>query len=361
MDTCRSVIMGGDVSAVMHALEQLPGLAIVTTCDDGDRSSAGDRAIVEIRSHHGVDRYVAQYQPRVTTTTLGSVTNRLERARHDLGLRPLLLTDHVTPAVAAALHDQQIAFADAAGNAHLDGAAGYVHVLGRRPERRPARSGLTTTDLELTYALLRHPALLREPLRAIAQATGISLGKVSEALRTLIDQGYVGRRKGNLRVLHEPARLLERWEFGYLEQLRPRLNPTTWRLGPSDTLEHAYQQGCDLDEVRIGGEYAADAYTRHLKPATLTLHVPPGTSRRTATLLQLRPTQTPGDVTLIERLRPPLDALPANASPPSPPPRQFAHPILVRAELLALGSDRLNDVADRLLERVIMPALRHGG
>ena len=352
--------MGGDVNAVLHALGQLPGLGIVATRNDGHPPRAGDRAIVEIRSNRGVDRYVAQYQARVTTTTLGSVTNRLERARNDLGLPPLLLTDHVTPAVAAALHDQHMAFADAAGNAHLDGAAGYVHVLGHRPERRPARSGLTVTDLELTHALLRQPALIREPLRAIAEATGISLGKVSQTLRTLTDQGYVGRRKGNLRVLQEPERLLERWEFGYLEQLRPRLNPSTWHLGPNDTLEHAYQRARDLDQVRVGGEYAADAYTRHLKPATLTLHVPPGAGRRTAIELQLRPTQTPSDVTLIERLRAPLDTLTSEVTPHGAPPRQFAHPILVRAELLAQGSDRLNEIADRILQHVIMPALHHG-
>lgn len=50
---------------------------------------------------------------------------------------PLLLTDYVAPAVADDLLAHGMAFADAAGNVHLDGTAGYVLVLGRRCARSP--------------------------------------------------------------------------------------------------------------------------------------------------------------------------------------------------------------------------------
>lgn len=114
----------------------------------------------------------------------------------------------------------------------------------------------------------------------------------------------------------------------------------------------------------VGGEYAAAALTRQLRPSSLTLHVPPTDSKRVAVDLRLRPSDTgTGDVVILDRFLPALDhadeAL-ADESLTAPSPARVAHPILARAELLATGSDRLREVADRLRDQLILPRLRDG-
>jgi hypothetical protein len=268
----------------------------------------------------------------------------------------MLLTDHLAPGVAADLEAKGIAYVDAAGNAYLNGPAAYVLTRGQRPERPAARTGLTATDLKLVFAILCRPEILHEPLRHIATTTGISLGKVSTTLRRLGDLDHI-REIGRQRVLHDPPRLLHRWEVGYLEAVRPRLNPTTWRRPNHTSLDEASRSALALPDVLIGREFAADALTRFLKPGSLTLHVPPAEAKSTAVELRLRPGgAVQPEVILVDRFLPALDQAEADSQPHGSK-TPLAHPILARAELLALGSDRLREVADRLRDKVILQRL----
>lgn len=355
MNTCRYLNMKHEAEAFLAPLQRLPGLQVSARIELDE--AAWYDAIVEVRSRIGSDRYAAETVLGVTTTTLPAVRNRLERARAQSGMPPLLLTDYLTPAVAAGLLDQGMAFADAAGNVHLDGAAGYVLVLGRPRSRKAPTTGFTPLELELIFALLADPTLLQAPVRQVSERTGISIGKISALLNELVEQTYLGQRKTaagrrRLLVLQEPKRLLERWEFGYLEVLRPRLSPSTWRLPPNTALGHFLQNAEVLDGILVGGEYAADAITGFLKPATLTLHVPRGAQKRTAVQLRLVPSEGMSDVVLVDRFQTDVDAQRQHEAQTTERARADAHPILVRAELLASGSDRLREVADRMLDPI---------
>lgn len=135
--------------------------------------------------------------------------------------------------------------------------------------------------------------------------------------------------------------------------LRPRLSPSSWRLPPSVAFDPIAQMARDEAGTLVGGEHAADALTGFLKPATLTLHVPPGTQKRTATRLRLAPAKGESEVILIDRFQTQVDAHPDEPTPNMERHAPHAHPILVRAELLAGGSDRLREVADRLLGPIL--------
>jgi hypothetical protein len=117
-----------------------------------------------------------------------------------------------------------------------------------------------------------------------------------------------------------------------------------------DNVENPSQPGPYTDNLTPSGEHAADALTGFLKPATLTLHVPAGTQKRTATRLRLAPSQGRIEVILIDRFQMRVDA---DIHEPAPRIEPHTHPILVRAELLASGSDRLREVADRLLGPIL--------
>lgn len=341
--------------AFLAPLDRLHGLQDSTRFELAE--DAWYDAIVEIRSATGADRYAAEAVTGVTTTTLRAVRSRLGRVRARTGLPPLLLTDYVTPAVAERLIDHGTVFVDGAGNVHLDGTAAYVVILGRPRSQKPRHSGFTPIGLELIFALLAEPRLLGAPVREASERTGISTGKVSALLNALVDQGYLGRRNAagrrRLLVLQEQERLLQRWELGYLEVLRPRLSPSSSRLPPSVTFDRVAQMARDDAGTLIGGEHAADALTGFLKPASLTLRVPPGTQKRTAMRLGLAPAKGEPEVTLNDRFQARVDAYADGPAPSVGRHSQHAHPILVRAELLAGGSDRLREVPDRLLGPIL--------
>ncbi len=345
--------MNTEFQASLSVLEALPGLEVASESPERTRAS------ITISSCAGNCTYAVHAKRGVTTTTLPAVLAELERDRQHVNRPPLLLSPYLTPAVTERLLAERVEFADGAGNVFLDSPAAYILVLGHKPSRTPRPDGFTATDLKLIYALLSSPALRRATQRDLGAATGVSLGKVSATLRQLETAGHLYRAKSGALLLYEPAQLLGRWEFGYLEQLRPKLAPSSWRLGKQATLESTLTQAVNLPGVLVGGEVAADAFTHYLKPAALTLHVPPGRTKPVAVGLRLPPADRDADVTLLERFTPPagledpraLDRFQGESA------RNLAHPILVRAELLAQGDGRLREVADRLLDDVILPEL----
>ena len=349
MNVVYIVNMTFGVETLIGRLSTLPRLSTET----GENA-----ARVTVTSQTGSCVYMVHVRRGVTTTTLPAVLSELRRVQGD-GDRPLLLSPYLTPAVTQALLAEHVEFADGAGNLFLDSPAAYVLVLGNKLDRTPRPSGLTAADLKLIYALLSRPALRRATQRELGAAAGVSLGKVSATLRQLEAAGHLYRVKSGALHLYEPAQLLGRWEFGYLEQLRPALAPSGLRLGKQATLESTLAQAVNLPGVLVGGEVAADAFTRYLKPAGLTLHVPPGRAKPVAVGLRLPPTDRDADVTLLERFVPPAGLEDPRALDrfQGENPRNLAHPILVRAELLAHGDGRLRKVADRLLDGVILPEL----
>jgi hypothetical protein len=353
---CYSLNMNALIQECLATLARLPGLTVDYETEVDQPRAVRPDAIVTIRTAAGTDRYAAEAKLNVTSQSLSSLLSHLAQLQAAGGARAMLLTTYATPTVADALAAQGIAYADTAGNAHLNGPAAYALIGGRRPDRTVTRSGLTPTDLQLVFALLRRTDLLRAPLRQVANATGISLGQVSKTLRTLSELGFL-QTYGQRRRLRDPERLLQRWEVGYLEVVRPRLHPSTWRLAPGATLEGLHHRALEIPDVLIGGEFAADALTQVLKPGSLTLHTAAGGIKPLAVNLRLRPTNSAEtDLILVERFLTGLDQADANEHADGT--IATAHPILVRAELLAHGSDRLREVADRLRDKVILPRLR---
>lgn len=340
----------------LATLGQLPGLTVSYRLETREGRPPLYDAMVSVRTQKGTDSYAAEAKPSTTARSAASLLSQLRHIRQDSGTPPMLITDYAAPALADLLESHGIAYADLAGNAFLNGPAAYVRVRGNKAKRSPSRTGLTRTDLELVFALLAHPPLLRQPLRWIAETTGVSLGKISQTLRTLGELRLI-RHQGEQRAMLDPARLLNRWEVGYLETVRPDLHPSPWKLGPTATLHETYRLAAEQPDVLIGGEFAADAMTRFLAPGSLTLHTR-GDTKRIEIALRLRPATTDPDVVLLQRFMPSLDRWDQD-TPAMPAP--LAHPLLVRAELLASGNDRLREVADRLRDQLILPGLRDDG
>src|SRR5207244_3478312 len=102
--------------------------------------------------------------------------------------------------------------------------------------------------------------------------------------------------------LTDPAAMLERWDEGYADTLRTKLLLKVCRRKPDTALEKLprviEEAGLD-DRVFLGGELAAAALTRHLRPAKATLHLNDIDAAEAMRRLELLPDRA-GDVVLMQ-------------------------------------------------------------
>ncbi len=346
------------IGAAAEALAALPGVRFAKLEHPAPIEVRGRRvqvdALMRLGTTNGEHVYVVEAKNRLTPGALSAALSQLHNLAEITGKKPLLVTHYASEGVTDTLLETGVEFVDSAGNMHLRSPDYYVLVRGQKPVAVAPADAFTVTGLKVVYALVGFPELRRSTYRNIASAVGVGLGSVARTVQGLIEQGYIVKGPDDTLHLVDFEGLLGRWDFGYLETLRPRLNPTTWRL---TTLNR--QTVLDLLKGRrnlfIGGEEAAAALTGYLMPETLTVHVLEGDRKKLALELRALPTNGRPDLYVLSSLEPNvLDRLPqvGIAFP-------VANPILVRAELLALGGGRLREVAAKLLTDVILPELAH--
>lgn len=261
----------------------------------------------------------------------------------DVGQDEILLLPYADRGLAEALREAGIPFVDAAGNAWISRPPFYLAIEGRKrpaPPRR-GRPQLMAGGLQVVFVLLTDTEALERPYRDLAREAGVALGTVANTVAWLRDQGHVVPTGNGGLLLAEHRRLRERWELGYVEVLRRHLDLGRFRPAGGGRVE-------DLDAlgapgVLVGGELAASVLTETLLPAGATLHVHEPVA---PVLRALRLIPDPeGPVALLRRFGEADEGASREGVP-------LAHPLLVRAELLAIGDARLRETADRLLDQV---------
>ena len=345
------------LDAAIAALGVLPGLRVVESshlgrADAGKVGGARPDGVLELETASGRQRYVVESKGRLSPSTLSAALESLQRLAKLTDGRPLLVTHHASERLIDLLLEEDVEFVDAAGNMYLNSPACYALVRGRSLDKAMPADAFTPTGLRVVYALLAFPRLREGTYRDICDAVEVGLGSVSRTVNGLLEQGYLVRGGAGTLHLVRYEDLLSRWELGYIETLRPRLRPSAWRLTSLDRGGVLERLG-SREDVLLGGEAAATALTGYLKPQTLTLHVPEPLQRELRMELRLLPAQEEADLYLLSPFTPGDAYAPPHLETALP----LAHPLLVRAELLALGGDRLRETATKLLQDVIMPEL----
>lgn len=291
--------------------------------------------------------YVVEAKRAVAPASLGAVVVQL-RDYAATANRPLLLvTDYVTPPMAEKLRmlDQQ--FADAAGNAYLNGPGFLVYVTGRKAEdmQGPPRPGrtFTTVGLKVLFALICDADLAGAPYRSIAGAADVALGALPPVLRDLQHQRYL-LRAGKKKRLLGTKRLLDDWALAYARTLRTKALTATYVAPKFETWK---EWEFDPSEARWGGEPAANLLVDYLRPGILTIYtrkLPP----RLAVEQRLVAAGPLAQERLLEVRRPfwgntlKLEGHPKTVPPP-----------LVYADLLATGDARCIETAQMVYDQFL--------
>jgi hypothetical protein len=291
--------------------------------------------------------YVVEAKRTLTPETLGAATMQLRHIANTAGRAALLVTDYLTPPMAASLRDQQQQFADAAGNAYLEGPGLMVYVTGRKLQDTRiapnAGKAYTLTGLKVTFALLCDPELANAPQRAIAAAAGVALGAIPAVLADLQQTGHL-LVLAKRRRLNATKRLLDEWALTYARRLRAKTLQATyvthdfyaWKNWPLDPAQALW-----------GGEPAANLLVNYLTPGVLTIYadkIPP--QILVEQRMKLARGNTPGEP-VVEWRKPFWGNVPAAARPDT------VNPVLVYADLLATGDARCIETAQLVYDEYL--------
>lgn len=335
MDNAQQNRFEATLEQAVTALEQ-HGLTVKVRRDV--RLQNNRRADVELKLDYAGKQLtcLVELKHHLRPATIGATLQQLRA----LGGQQMIVADYVAPPMAARLREQNVWFADEAGNAYLEDPPLLIWVVGRPRIRKHRKAAATRafqpSGLQVLFALLCKPNLADRPYREIARQAGVAHGTVGWVMAELPHLGFLAEyRKRRIVVNYET--LLTQWAEGYARTLRPKIRLAQFQASRIDWWK-------DLDATRfdyvLGGEPAGARMTGHLRPERITLYGRK-TSKDFLTRFALHPAED-GNVELLERFWNFREDPPGMAPAP-----------LVYADLLAEGETRCIETADLIYQGIV--------
>ncbi|AFZ59407.1 hypothetical protein H6G54_07555 [Anabaena cylindrica FACHB-243] len=383
----------------IQKLEELPQIETTTTIEPFLENTLAD-GLLTIYTPHNKLKYVVEIKSPVTLDTLDSTINYLNHLNQQLsnGQRTLLVTDVLSDAVVNELLEINLEFIDTTGNIYLNNSSLYILVRSSSTQSKKILSApnITTSTLKVAYALLQDPSILQyhnfdydleqivnvagidstivkpSVLKKIANAASVDYQTVKGSLETLYQLNYLQRQRSGTYRIENYTKLFERWEMGYIENLRPELLIGTFsrreniNIDLNDiskeiiklaqikqltiggkVLDPITIGGEVLDLITIGGELGAAMVTGYLQPIRMTIHIPEECNYRViTTMLHLNP-DPKGNIIILKQF--------GNKNQPKYSLYEYvADPLLIHAELSLNPDTRLKETAKRLYEKYII-------
>jgi len=326
------------LNAAALALGRTTGISPKVHSATAGRNAATD-AVVEVKTDRRTYRFAAEIKTvdRFETPALIKAQGKV------LSDPPMLVAPYVTREIAERCRQLHLAFIDTAGNAYLERPGLLVYVVGQaRPmELRHDRfRALNPAGLQVAFALLCRPDLIRSTYREIATRAAVALGTVGPVIKDLEARGLLRLPTKTERKLANQEKMIEEWVTHYPVTLRPKLNPRRFHAAP----ERLQQADLAAQHGFWGGEPAAEKLTQYLKPAHFTIYAREPIAKIVAAS-RMRADEN-GNVEILE----PFWNLPPERDFPDVVP-----PVLVYADLLATHDGRNAEAARMIYEQRIAP------
>jgi hypothetical protein len=359
----------------IEILETLPQIKTTTTIEPFLENTLADGLLTIYTPHHKI-QYIVEIKTPITLETLDANINYFNHLQQTLSntKRTLLVTDEITDDAIDSLLENNIEFIDTTGNIYLNNSSIYILVRSSYTQKRKLISSpkITTSTLKVVYALLQDPGILQyhnleqnvnvavvdsttiklSLLEIIANVAGVDTKTVKHSLETLYQLNYLQRQRSGTYRIENYTKLLERWEMGYIENLRPELLVGTFSQRRNintdfNDISNQILKIATNEEIIIGGELGAAILTGYLKPISMTIHIPEEYNYRTiTTMLRLQPDPN-GNITILKQFG---NKNESQYHFPEP----VADPLLIHAELSLHPDTRLKETAKRLYQKYIM-------
>ncbi|MBK1987482.1 hypothetical protein A0J48_008020 [Sphaerospermopsis aphanizomenoides BCCUSP55] len=340
----------------IQKLEELPQIETTTTIEPFLENTLAD-GLLTIYTPHNQVKYLVEIKAHINLDTVDSSINYIhhlnEKLRNDK--RTLLITDTLSDAVIDSLLENNIEFIDTTGNIYINNSSLYILVRSSSTQSKKLLSApnITTSTLKVAYAILEDPNILQYPtLEEISNVAGVDYQTVKSSLETLYQLNYLQRQRSGTYRIEDYTKLFERWEMGYIENLRPELLIGTFCTRENinidfNDISNQLLEIAKNQKIIIGGELGAANLTGYLKPISMTIHIPEEYNYRViTTMLRLKP-DPKGNIIILKQFGN-KNQLKYNSSEP------VADPLLIHAELLLNPDTRLKETAKRLYEKYII-------
>ena len=301
----------------------------------------------------GESFYYLKVVPKLSPTLTDLVIHQIKTSPTPKNAHPLLVSHYISPRLAEKLKSNGVEYADCAGNLLLNQLPLYVHIGGQKhaPKAPGADRLFRTAGLKLIYVLLRNRLAVSATYRMLAEDAGIALGAIGSLFGELEKRGNIALDDNEARILCHIEELLQRWQLGYIETLRPRLFLQRCRQTAGFTIEQIPDQLKALNngkEILIGGELGASLMTSGFAPDSAILYMTPDIQLKTMLQLHLTPDDD-GNVFLIQPF-----GRQCHWSGLQPEGLTLADPLLTFAELKGSGTDK---VAEKLYRQYLLPRI----
>lgn len=328
---------------------------------DGSLPSGVDAKLL-LRTNAGRLVYFVEVKRTVNAAGLEHLIHQLERYAQGTKAKPILLSNYLSPNIAARLIGAGVNFADAAGNVYINWPGKlHIQILGVRPKQLAESKSERLSQpsgLKVLYTLLTQPSGELGAYRDIAKASGVALGSIAWVIRELKAKDYLTQTGPGQWKLRQKRKLLDLWVAGYSARLRPNLLMERYQP-PETELRQTMQLLQDKLEAKkiswaLTGGFAADILTRHFRGEQLSFFVQEWPTELTRQLKWLPSEQ--GRVTVLRKFSP---RVAFNLGSPRSQP--VAHPLLVYAELIFQGRERELETAKILYDRHLTSIVNEDG
>jgi len=297
--------------------------------------------------------YYLKLAPKLTPTLVDLVIHQIKTTPAPQEAHPLLISHYISPPLAAKLKQQNIEYADCAGNLFLNQMPLYIEIGGQKHPQKPAGADrlFRPAGLKLIYLLLRNHQAVNATYRTLSDDCGIALGAIGDLFGELEKRGNLIIDKQGKRRLHAVEELLQRWQLGYLETLRPKLMLQRCNLSPGYTpqqLPELLQKMAQGKQILLGGEVGAALLTSGFQAAGAVLYLDPELQLKAMLQLHLQP-DPQGEITLLQPF-----GRQCHWNGWQPEGLTLADPLLTFAELSGRQTDQ---IAGKLYQQYLEPQL----
>lgn len=322
----------------------------------------GPDAIIRWTRKGNTVTFVAEHKRHLGTQDVGLVVAQLEQwltIAKGRNRRGLVLAPYVRNEQAIELRARGIDYLDLVGNAHLEAPGVFVHVEGKKPDKkdqRPPQGRLTKGWVKTVMALIVRPELTNGPYRPLAAAADVALGTVTACMRDLEARGFL-RETARKRTIVNVPDLVALWVHTYGDVLRPKLRVRHFQMR-EEQMRARWEQ---LDRVltprgipwALTGADGAAVQKDFFRAAETEIYADPGQleGRDILTALIAQPAVRHGNLRVIEPPAPlALVRTGEGVRPPTAP------DLLIYAELRLRRTGQANEAAEMLLPEFLADA-----
>lgn len=213
--------------------------------------------------------YQPEFAGNIDNSNIGAI---IQYMRH-LNKKSILISNHISKALAENLQKANIEYIDFSGNMYIDSPPVFVSIKGETPQKvhLPDITSFTLSiaSIKLIFTLLIIKDSLEHTYRELAKISDVALGSVSKTLLMLEKHGYIVEKNHGEKHLVNKEKLLSKWCIGYAEKLRPKLIISKFSTDNLAQLK-------EIDSLDFnflwGGEIAAAKLTHYLSPQIITLY-----------------------------------------------------------------------------------------